>query len=95
MVLMINVPAAGTYDLSAVMTKARDYGVVALKVDGAQLEQPFDGYNFPNVTVATVDYGSVLLSAGTHQLTFTFVGKNSNSSNYLLGIDYLLLTKTN
>ena len=95
MILTINVPAAGTYDLSAVMTKARDYGIVSLEVDGAQLGQPFDGYNFPNVTVATVDYGSVPLSAGAHQLTFTLVGKNSNSSNYLVGIDYLLLTKTN
>jgi hypothetical protein len=95
MVLTINVPTAGTYDLSAVMTKARDYGIVSLAVDGTQLGQPFDGYNFPNVTVATVDYGSVALSAGAHQLTFTLVGKNTSSINYLVGIDYLLLTKTN
>jgi hypothetical protein len=85
----------GTYDLSAVMTKARDYGTVSLAVDGSQLGQPFDGYNFPNVTVATVDYGSVALSAGAHKLTFTLVGKNPSSINYLVGIDYLLLTKTN
>jgi hypothetical protein len=64
MVLTINVPAAGTYDLSAVMTKARDYGIVSLMVDA-------------------------------HKLTFTLVGKNPNSINYLVGIDYLLLTKTN
>jgi Protein of unknown function (DUF2961) len=93
MVLTINVPTAGTYDLSAVMTKARDYGIVSLAVDGTQLGQPFDGYNFPNVTVATVDYGSVPLNAGAHQLTFTLVGKNPSSINYLVGIDYLLLTK--
>jgi hypothetical protein len=95
MVLTINVPTVGTYDLSAVMTKARDYGIVSLQVDGAQLGQPFDGYNFPNVTVATIDYGSVPLSAGAHKLTYTLVGKNASSSNYLVGIDYLLLTKTN
>jgi len=95
MVLTINVPTAGTHDLSAVMTKARDYGIVSLAVDGSQLGQSFDGYNFPNVTVATVDYGSVPLSAGAHQLTFTLVGKNASSINYFVGIDYLLLTKTN
>src|SRR5260370_33589813 len=77
------------------MTKARDYGIVSLAVDGSQLGQSFDGYNFPNVTVATVDYGPVPLSAGAHQLTFTLVGKNASSLNYLVGIDYLLLTKTN
>jgi hypothetical protein len=54
-----------------------------------------DGYNYPNVTVATVNYGSVPLSAGAHKLTFTLVGKNPSSINYLVGIDYLLLTKTN
>jgi hypothetical protein len=91
----LNVPAAGTYDLSAVMTKARDYGIVSLMVDGSQLGPPFNGYNYPNVTVATVDYGSVPLSAGAHKLTFTLVGKNPNSINYFVGIDYLLLTKTN
>jgi hypothetical protein len=48
-----------------------------------------------DVIVQNVDYGSVPLSAGAHKLTFTLVGKNSNSSNYLVGIDYLLLTKTN
>jgi hypothetical protein len=69
--------------------------IVSLAVDGTQLGQPLDGYNFPNVTVATVDYGSVPLSAGAHHLTFTLVGKNASSSNYLVGIDYLLLTKTN
>ncbi len=92
MVLTINVPAAGTYDLSAVMTKALDYGDVSQLVDGSQLGPPF---NYPNVTVATVDYGSVPLSAGAHKLTFALVGKNPNSINYLVGIAYLLLTKTN
>jgi hypothetical protein len=70
-------------------------GIVSLMVDGSQLGPPFDGYNYPNVTVATVDYGSVPWSAGAHKLTFTLVGKNPNSINYLVGIDYLLLTKTN
>jgi hypothetical protein len=95
MILTIDVPTAGSYDLSADMTKARDYGIVSLAVDGAQLGQPFDGYNFPNVTTTLSDWGSVSLSAGTHQLTFTLIGKNASSINYLVGFDYLLLTKTN
>jgi hypothetical protein len=37
MVLTVNVPQAGTYDLSAAMTQARDYGVVGLAVDGTPL----------------------------------------------------------
>ena len=95
MVLKINVPAAGTYDLTAVMTKARDYGIVSLAVDGAQLGQPFDGYNSSVTTKNNVDFGSVQLSAGAHQLTFTLVGKNPSSIGYQVGIDYLQLLKTN
>jgi Domain of unknown function (DUF1929)/PKD domain len=95
MVLTINVPTAGTYDLSAVMTKARDYGIVSLAVDGAQLGQPFDGYNSYVTIKNAVDFGSVQLSAGAHKLTFTLVGKNPSSINYFVGIDYLLLMKTN
>jgi hypothetical protein len=96
MVLKINVPTTGTYNLSAAMTLARDYGIVSLAVDGTQLGQPFDGYHYPNVTVNNnVAFGSVQLSAGTHQLTFTVVGKNPSSINYFVGIDYLQLVKTN
>jgi hypothetical protein len=95
MVLTINVPTAGTYDLSAVMTKARDYGIVSLAVNGAQLGQPFDGYNSYVTIKNAVDFGSVQLSAGANRLTFTLVGKNPSSINYFVGIDYLLLLKTN
>jgi hypothetical protein len=96
MVLTINVPKAGTYNLSAAMTEARDYGIVSLAVDGAQLGQPFDGYHSPNVTVNNnVAFGSVQLNAGAHHLTFTVVGKNPSSVGYQVGIDYLQLVKTN
>jgi hypothetical protein len=95
LVLTINVPAAGTYNLSAAMTKAHDYGIVSLAVNGAQLGQPFDGYNSYVTVNKAVEFGSVQLSAGTHQLTFTLVGKNPSSISYVAGIDYLQLVKTN
>jgi hypothetical protein len=92
MVLTVNIPAAGTYDLSDLMTKAPDYGIVALAVDGTPLGQAFDGYNASGVTVAPVDFGTVQLAAGPHQLAFTLTGKNPASKNYLVGIDYLVFT---
>jgi flagellar basal body L-ring protein FlgH len=94
LVLTINVPAAGTYSLSAAMTKAHDYGIVSLAVNGAQLGQPFDGYNSYVTVNKAVQFGSVQLSAGNHQLTFTLVGKNPSSLSYAVGIDYLQLVKT-
>ena len=95
MVLTINVPTAGTYDLSAAMTEAGDYGIVSLAVNGAQLGQPFDGYHSPVTVNNNVAFGSVQLSAGANRLTFTLVGKNPSSINYFVGIDYLQLVKTN
>jgi len=95
MILTINVPTAGTYDLSAAMTEAHDYGIVSLAVNGAQLGQPFDGYHSPVTVNDHVEFGSVQLSAGAHRLTFTLVGKNPSSINYFVGIDYLQLVKTN
>jgi hypothetical protein len=92
MALIVNVPVAGNYDVSDVMTKAPDYGIVTLVVDGAPLGQAFDSYNASGVTIAPVDFGTVQLAAGSHQLTFTLTGKNPASNNYLVGIDYLVLT---
>jgi len=72
-----------TYDLSAVMTKARDYASYHWRLMGAA-RQPFDGYNFPNVTVATVDYGHPI-ERRRHQLTFTLVGKTPIPATIWLG----------
>ncbi len=86
-----NVPQAGNYNLSAAMTQAPDYGIVGLAVDGTALGQPFDGYHANGVTIDfSVNFGTVALAAGIHQLTWTVTGKNPSSANYLVGIDYLV-----
>ena len=91
MVLTVSVPQAGNYNLSAAMTQAPDYGIAGLAVDGTVLGQPFDGYHANGVTIDfSVNFGTVALSAGTHQLTWTVTGKNPASANYLVGIDYLV-----
>jgi Protein of unknown function (DUF2961) len=91
MILTVSVPQAGTYNLTAAMTQAHDYGIVGLAVDGTPLGQPFDGYHANSVTIDfSVNFGNVALSAGSHQLTWTITGKNPAAANYLVGIDYLV-----
>ena len=87
------VPGSGRYDLSAAQTVAGDYGVVTVAVDGTKLASPFDGYA-PSVQItdATQDYGPVRLTAGTHTLTITATAKDTWSTSYRAGIDYLLLS---
>jgi len=87
-----SVPNTGTYDLSVVQTKARDYGINTLAVDGAPVGSPFDAYNTPNVTVTPpIDEGQVTLTAGRHTLKLTVTGKNPASVGYSAGLDYLSL----
>ncbi len=45
--LELPVEQAGRYDVLAVFTKARDYGIVQLSLDGKPLGGPLDFYNMP------------------------------------------------
>lgn len=92
MTLAFDVPQAGTYDLSAALTEAPDYGVAALAVDGQAVGRPFDGYRRTGVSVLTVPFGPVTLSAGRHVLTLTVTGRNPAAAGFFAGLDLLELT---
>ncbi len=88
----LSVPTTGSYDLSAVQTKARDYGINTLAVDGRVVGSPFDAYNSPDVAVsAPIGYGTVPLTAGRHTLTVTVTGRNPAAVGFSAGLDYLTL----
>lgn len=82
-------PTTGSDDLQVVQTKARDYGINAIAVDGKSVGSPFDAYN-PTVAAPT-DEGQLPLTAGRHTLTLTVTGKNPAAAGYLAGLDYLTL----
>ncbi|MGB9184207.1 MAG: DUF2961 domain-containing protein [Solirubrobacteraceae bacterium] len=84
-------PTTGSYDLQVVQTKAGDYGINSLAVDGKPVGSPFDAYN-PTVTIAPpIDEGQIALTAGRHTLTVTVTGKNAAAAGYFAGLDYLTL----
>ncbi|MFV0443708.1 MAG: c-type cytochrome, partial [Planctomycetaceae bacterium] len=91
--LSFPVREAGKYELFAVMTKARDYGIVQQTLDGRDLGGPIDLYNNPDViTTGPVSLGSHELSAGDHQLTVTITGANAAAiKGYMFGLDYIFL----
>jgi hypothetical protein len=82
------VPVDGVYDVSTVLTKAGDFGIHQLSIDGTPVGAPFDAYH-PTVTTAPAALGRLRLSAGAHRLTLTATGKNAQSAGYLAGIDLL------
>jgi hypothetical protein len=86
-----DVPQDGTYDLSELYTRARDYGVHTVAVDGTTVGAPVDGYSPDLIGDTKADLGAVSLTRGTHTLTWTVTGKNPSSSGFFAGIDVVSL----
>jgi len=83
---------AGKYKLTLHMTKARDYGIVQLWLDGSKLGEPVDLYNPDVVPTGPEDFGVHELSAGEHKLTVEIVSANDKAINaYMFGLDYVML----
>lgn len=90
MTLALPVEAMGSYEVFAVMTKARDYGVFSLTVDGKPGLQGMDLYDANGVvTTGVVSLGVHRLSPGRHQLGVVVEGKNAGASGTMFGLDYV------
>jgi hypothetical protein len=93
--LIVPVKAAGTYRVSAVMTKAVDYGIVQLHLDGKKAGGPIDLFNDGVVrTDPPVPLGTHTLSAGDHKLTVEILGANPKAVKaYMFGLDRVIFEK--
>ena len=92
--LALPVEKAGKYDLKAVLTKARDYGIVDVSLDDKEVSGgPIDLFNSPDVTTSgELDWGVHELTAGEHKLTFKVVGSNPQAApGHMVGLDYVKL----
>jgi len=85
----------GEYELEIVLTKARDYGIVQVLLDGKQLGGPIDLYNSPDViTTGVLSFEKRELKKGTHTLSLQIVGANPKAiKSYMIGLDYVRLKK--
>jgi hypothetical protein len=90
--LAVPVEKAGTYRLKMQLTKAIDYGIVQLSLDGKKLGGPIDLFNRGVVATGVLDMGTQELSKGQHVLRVEIVGANEKAvKNYMFGLDYLRL----
>jgi len=90
------VSKTGQYELIAVFTKAGDYGIFELAVDGKTIGKPIDLYDPKVTTTGEVSLGTVQLAEGMHVLKATAIGHNDKSKdthagNHIFGLDYLRL----
>jgi hypothetical protein len=90
--LALPVPADGKFKLTLQLTKARDYGIVQLSLDGAKLGGPIDLYNPEVVPTGVLDLGVHDLTKGEHKLTLEITGANDKADKaYMAGLDYIKL----
>ena len=74
------------------MTKAVDYGIVQLRLDGRELGGPIDLYNDGVILMPEFELGTLPLTKGRHVLQVKIVGANDKAvKNYMFGLDYLKL----
>jgi hypothetical protein len=74
------------------LTKAIDYGIVQLYLDGKKLGKPIDLYNNGVVPTGVLNMGIHKLSSGRHILRIEIVGANEKAlKQYMFGLDYLKL----
>ncbi|MBN2506860.1 MAG: DUF2961 domain-containing protein [Verrucomicrobia bacterium] len=86
------VAEAGRYALTAAFTKARDYAIVQVALDGRKLGQPLDLYNPAVVPSGPVNLGTHDLSAGEHRFRLEIAGANDRAlKSFMAGLDYLKL----
>jgi hypothetical protein len=92
--LALPVAKPGTFKLLAQFTKAPDYGVMQLSLDGQKLGEPLDLYHAWVIATGDVDLGTRQLNEGEHKLTVECTGANAKAiQSHMFGLDYLKLVE--
>lgn len=90
--LAFPVKKTGAYEVAVTLTKAVDYGIVQLYVDGKKAGDPIDLYNDGVVPSGPIALGKFDLEAGEHKLTVEIVGANEKAVKaYMFGLDEIIL----
>jgi len=86
------VQKAGKYHLTARFTKAPDYGIFQLSLNGTDVGPTIDLYASHVNLSDVIDLGEITLLDGAPVFKVTVIGKNDDSHAHLFGLDYLKLT---
>jgi hypothetical protein len=84
-----NAPAAKKYSINLFATKAPDFGRFNFSVNGEEILENFDAYSQLVQPTERVKLGTVSLNEGVNTLRVELTGKNSSSSGYNFGLDFL------
>ncbi|HEV8337418.1 MAG TPA: hypothetical protein VGR67_13460 [Candidatus Polarisedimenticolia bacterium] len=90
--LVIDVTKRGAYRVSLGLTQGPDFGIIDAEVNGEKSSMKFDGYSPTVKRVDLVELGTFNLNAGPRKIALMIIGKNSQSTNFLVGVDRVMLT---
>ena len=92
--LALPISRSGRHRITVAMTKAEDFGIVQLSLNGQALGEPFDGYAEQVGTSGPIALGNVELEQGEAVLTLKLVGSNPAAKpRHMVGLDYLRLER--
>ncbi len=91
--LQFQVPDEGKYTIAAGFTKARDYGMAQVLIDGEPLTEPIDFFNYPDVIhTGLIRLGERSLREGNHTFSLKITGANPAAlPAYMVGLDFILV----
>ena len=92
LVLALPVERAGRYRVHAQLTKAVDYGIVQISINGTNAGKPIDLFN-RGVINQRFDLGVFDLATGVNRLEIVITGTNPAAvQRRMFGLDYLLVS---
>ena len=86
------VPKGGVYKVETQYLAANNRSIVQIDADGTKLNKPVDMYNAKKQLLIE-DSGEIPLTKGTHRFTYTVTGKNEASTDWVIPLDFLKLTR--
>ena len=90
--VMLPVTTTGAQELSVVLTRASDYGIVQFFVDGTKVGKPIDLYCGYVTSTPPISLGTHEFREGTHTLTVEIVGTNEKTKGRSrFGLDQISL----
>jgi len=89
--LPLEVKQSGSYELVGFFTRAGDYGIIRVNVNGQPAGPLMEGYNNGMEPSGPVNFGSIDLREGINEVEIELIGKDSRSAGYsngyLVGVD--------
>jgi hypothetical protein len=91
--LEFDVEEVGDYRMAAALTKANDYGIVTISLNGQTIQEHVDLYH-PVVINEEIKLGVHRLKAGKNRLSVVITGENPAAiKRRMFGLDYVLAVR--